>query len=65
MKYFAHVRQSGPDSGLGFQSNVLKTFQGVPFPLRSGGCGMFLQPTTLTTQGTAIVVVDPRLLSVT
>ena len=25
----AHVRQSRPDSGLGFQVNVLETFQGV------------------------------------
>ena len=26
----AHVRQSGPDSGLGFQAKVLETFQGLP-----------------------------------
>ena len=31
----AHVRQSRPDSGLGFQVDALKTFQVVPFSLRS------------------------------
>ena len=32
----AHVRQSRPDSGLGFQVKVLNTLQGVPFSLGSG-----------------------------
>jgi len=32
----AHVRQYRPFSGRGFQVKVLPTFQGVPFPLRSG-----------------------------
>ena len=26
----AHIRQSGPDYGLAFQMNVLKTLEGVP-----------------------------------
>jgi len=33
----AHVRQSGPESGLDFQIKVLKTFQVVPSSLGSGG----------------------------
>ena len=32
----AHVRQSCPDSGLGFQAKVLETFKVVPFSLDSG-----------------------------
>ena len=32
----AHVRQSGPDSGLGLQAKPLKTFEGVPFSLGIG-----------------------------
>ena len=32
----AHTRQSRPDSGLGFQVKVLKTFQVVPSSLGSG-----------------------------
>ena len=32
----ARIRQSRPDSGLGFQLKVLKTFQGVPSSLESG-----------------------------
>jgi len=32
----AHVRQSRPDSGLGFQVKVLKPFKVVPFSLGSG-----------------------------
>ena len=32
----AHVRQSRPDSGLGFQVKVLEAFQGVPSSLKSG-----------------------------
>ena len=32
----AHVRQSGPDSGLGFQVKGLKTFSGVSASLGSG-----------------------------
>jgi len=32
----AHIRQSRPDSGLGFQANVLKPFKGVPSSLGSG-----------------------------
>jgi len=32
----AHVTQSRPDSGLGFQAQVLKTFQVVPSSLDSG-----------------------------
>ena len=32
----AHVRQSRPDSGLGFLVKVLKRFQAVPFSLGSG-----------------------------
>jgi len=32
----AHIRQSRPDSGLGFQVKVLKTFQVVPSSLESG-----------------------------
>ena len=35
----AHVRQSRPDSGLGFQAKVLKTFQSVPCSL--GCCRVF------------------------
>ena len=31
----AHVRQSRPDSGIGFQVKVLKTVQGVVFSLSS------------------------------
>ena len=31
----AHLRQSRPESGLGFQVNVLKTFQAVPSSLGS------------------------------
>ena len=31
-----HVRQSRPDSGLGFQVKVLHTSQGVPFSTRNG-----------------------------
>jgi hypothetical protein len=27
----AHIRQSGPDSGLGFQMKVLKSSQGAPY----------------------------------
>ena len=30
------MRQSGPDSGLDFQTKVLKTFEGVPSSLGSG-----------------------------
>ena len=33
---YAHVRQPRPDSGLGFQVEVLQTFQAVTFPLGSG-----------------------------
>ena len=32
----AHIRQSRPDYGLGFQVKVLRTFQVVPFSLGSG-----------------------------
>ena len=32
----AHTRKSRPDSGLGFQSKALKTFEGVPSSLGSG-----------------------------
>jgi len=32
----AHVRQSRPDSGLGFQAKVRKTFEVVPSSLGSG-----------------------------
>jgi len=32
----AHIRQSRPDSGLGFQVKVLDTLQGVPSSLGSG-----------------------------
>jgi len=32
----AHIRQSKPDSGLGFKSNFLKTLQRVPSSLGSG-----------------------------
>jgi len=32
----AHIRQSGPESGSGFQVKVLKTFYVVPFSLGSG-----------------------------
>ena len=35
----AHIRQSRPDSGLGFQVRVLKTLQDVPSLLGSG-CGV-------------------------
>ena len=35
----AHIRQSRPDSGLGFQANALKTVEGVPFSLGSGHPG--------------------------
>ena len=31
-----HIRQSRPDSGLGFQEKVLHTFQAVPSSLGSG-----------------------------
>ena len=34
-----HVRQSRQDAGLGFQVEVLKTFQVAPSPLRSGFVG--------------------------
>jgi len=34
----AHIRQSRPDSGLGFQVKVLKTFKDVPSSLESGAC---------------------------
>ena len=33
----AHIRQSRPNSGLGFQVKVLKTFLRVPSSLGSGG----------------------------
>ena len=32
----AHIRQSGPDSGLGFQAKFIETFEVVPFSLGSG-----------------------------
>ena len=32
----AHIRQSGPDSAVGFQVKVLKPFQVVPSSLGSG-----------------------------
>ena len=32
----AYIKESRPDSGLGFQGSNLKTFQVVPFSLRSG-----------------------------
>ena len=32
----AHVRQSRPDSGLGFQERVIEIIQGVHFSLGSG-----------------------------
>jgi len=35
----AHIRQSRPDSGRGFQVKGLKTFLGVPSSLGSGGQG--------------------------
>jgi len=35
----AHIRQSRPYSGLGFEANVLKQFSVVPSPLASGGRG--------------------------
>ena len=35
----AHIRQSGPDSGLGFQVKVLKMFLVVPSSLGSGEGG--------------------------
>ena len=34
-KDVAHIRQSRPDSGLGFQVKVRKTFQVVPYSLGS------------------------------
>ena len=46
----AHVRQSRPDSGLGFQVNVLKITRVVPSSLGSGFGG---QPANLT--GTSIM----------
>ena len=37
----AHVKQSRPDSGLGFQVNVIETFRVVPSSLGSGqGSGL-------------------------
>ena len=38
----AHVKQSKPDSGLGFQVKVLKTFQVAPCSLRCGADEDFL-----------------------
>ena len=32
----AHIRQSRPDSGLGFQAKVLKTFRDVPYLIGRG-----------------------------
>ena len=32
----AHIRQSRPDYGLGFEVEVLTTFEVVPFSLESG-----------------------------
>ena len=34
-----HIRQSKPDSGLGFQVKVLKPFEGVPSSLGNGASG--------------------------
>ena len=34
----AHIRQSRPDSGLGFQVKVVHTIPVVPSSLGSGGC---------------------------
>ena len=33
----AHIRQSWPDSGPRFQTKVLKTLEGIPSSLESGG----------------------------
>ena len=33
----AHIRQSRPDHGLGFEVDVLTAFQVFPFSLGSGG----------------------------
>ena len=35
----AHIRQSRPDSGIGFQAKVLHTFEGFPSSLGSGPGG--------------------------
>ena len=40
----AHVRQSRPDSGTGFQAKVLKTFQVAPSSLGSGWSKRYLLP---------------------
>jgi len=40
----AHIRQSRPDSGRGFQSKVLETFRVVPSLLRSGGGNVRANP---------------------
>ena len=37
----AHIRQSRPGSGLGFQAKVHKAFKVVPFSLGSGGATGF------------------------
>ena len=35
----AHIRQSRPESGLGFKTHVLHSFQGIPSSLDSGPGG--------------------------
>ena len=40
----AHVRQSGPDLGLGFQVKVRKPFSAVPYSLGSDTVDQSLEP---------------------
>ena len=39
----AHVRQSRPDSGRGFQAKVVETVNAVPSSLGSGGYGLGME----------------------
>ena len=42
-KSIAHIRQSKPGSGLGFQVKVVKLFRGVPSSLDSGWKGAYIR----------------------
>ena len=49
----AHIRQSRPDSGLGFEAKIVATLQGVVISLGSGGggCARYVEHENRVDQG--------------
>jgi len=61
----AHIRQSGPDAGLGFQVKVVKAFQVAPSSLGSGPAMSAGAPTATTNAPTAPALNQPTILKST